>query len=37
MRTENLDYPVNPMKAQKPITVEKAKKKIAQKRYEDVE
>lgn len=27
MRTENLDYPVNPMKAQKPITVEKAKKK----------
>lgn len=37
MRTENLDYPIEPMKAQRPIKVEKEKKKKAQKRYEDVE
>lgn len=27
MRTENLDYPIDPMKAQRPIKGEKAKKK----------
>lgn len=32
MRTENLDYPIDRMKAQRPLKVEKAKKKKELKR-----